>query len=55
MFVLEKGIKPFIRVDKFNVLGWPLDMFQNDGFCNKIPDTLAHKDGWKSNRIPKIQ
>ena len=41
---------------KFNilyVLGHFLDTFQNNGFCNRIPDTLVHNDGGKSNGILK--
>ena len=38
---------------KFNILGRSLDTFRNDGFCNRTPDTLAHKDGGKSDETLK--
>ena len=38
-------------VGNFNILGRSLGTFQNDGFCNRTPDTLAHKDGRKSDGI----
>ena len=40
-------------VGKFNTSGQSLDTFRNDGFCNRIPDTLAHKDGRKSDGLLK--
>ena len=42
-------------VGKFNILGRSLDIFRNDGFCNRTPDTLAQKfkDGRKTNGILK--
>ena len=38
---------------KFNILGRSLDTFRNDGFCNRTLDTLAHKDGGKTDEILK--
>ena len=36
-------------IGKFKILGRSLDTFQNDGFCNRTLDTLAHKDGRKTD------
>ena len=36
-------------IGKFKILGRSLDTFQIDGFCNRMLDTLAHKDGGKTD------
>ena len=40
-------INIILCMGKFNILGRSLDTFRNDGFCNRMLDTLAHKDGGK--------
>ena len=37
----------------FKILGRSLDTFRNDGFYNRMLNTLAHEDGRKSDGILK--
>ena len=40
-----------LQAGKFSILGFLLDTIQNDGFCNRTPNTCALTDGGKSDRI----
>ena len=40
-------------MDKLNILGQSLDTFRNNGFCNRTFNTLAHKDGRKTDGLLK--